>query len=130
MKKTLVTGGYGLVGSEFNKPNFIPLSSAECDLRLRHEIDGVLDKIKFDSIIHCAGRVGGVGINMNRKGEFYHDNIMINTNVIESARVHDIKNLVAFLSTCIFPDSVEYPLTEKKNTFRSSPLFKRLIRVR
>ena len=114
MKKTLVTGGYGLVGSEFNKPNFVPLSSSECDLRLRHEIDEVLDKIKFDSIIHCAGRVGGVGGNMNRKGEFYHDNIMINTNVIESARVHGIKNLVAFLSTCVFPDVVEYPLTEKK----------------
>jgi GDP-L-fucose synthase len=39
---------------------------------------------------------------------------MINTNVIESARTHKIKNLVAFLSTCVFPDKVEYPLTEKK----------------
>ena len=114
MKKTLVTGGYGLVGSEFKTPNFIPLSSSECDLRMRHQVDEVFEKISFDSVIHCAGRVGGVGGNMSRKGEFFYDNIMINTNVIESARVHGIKNLVSFLSTCIFPDNVEYPLTEQK----------------
>jgi GDP-L-fucose synthase len=51
---------------------------------------------------------------MNNKGQFFYDNIMINTNVIESARVNGIKNLVSFLSTCIFPDNVEYPLTESK----------------
>jgi len=39
---------------------------------------------------------------------------MINTNVIESARINGIKKLVAFLSTCVFPDNIEYPLTEKK----------------
>jgi len=40
--------------------------------------------------------------------------IMINTNVIESARKYGVKNLVCFLSTCVFPDDVEYPLTEDK----------------
>ena len=112
--KVLVTGGYGLVGSEFNKPNYIPLSSSEADLRIRNEVDNVLDKINFQSIIHCAGKVGGVGGNMNYKGEFFYDNIMMNTNIIESARQHNIDNLVVFLSTCVFPDKVDYPLTEKK----------------
>jgi GDP-L-fucose synthase len=68
----------------------------------------------FDGIIHCAAKVGGVGANMNYKGEFFYDNIMINTNVIEGARLSGVKNLVAFLSTCIFPNEVDYPLTEKK----------------
>jgi GDP-L-fucose synthase len=112
--KILVTGGYGLVGSEFKKPNFIPLSSSEADLRIRKDVDNVLETIEFDSIIHCAGKVGGLGGNMNNKGQFFYDNIIMNTNVIESARVHRIKNLVSFLSTCIFPNDVEYPLTETK----------------
>jgi GDP-L-fucose synthase len=112
--KILVTGGYGLVGSEFKKPNFIPLSSSEADLRLREDVDKVLETIEFSGIIHCAGKVGGLGGNMSNKGQFYYDNIMINTNVIESARVHGIKKLVSFLSTCIFPNNVEYPLTESK----------------
>jgi GDP-L-fucose synthase len=112
--KVLVTGGYGLVGSEFIKPNYIPLSSSEADLRVRSEVDSVLEKINFGGIIHCAGKVGGVGGNMNYKGEFFYDNIMMNTNIIESARQHNIDNLVVFLSTCVFPDKVDYPLTEKK----------------
>jgi GDP-L-fucose synthase len=112
--KILVTGGYGLVGSEFRKPNFIPLSSSEADLRVRKDVDNVFNTIKFDSVIHCAGKVGGLGGNMNNKGQFFYDNIMINTNVIESARVNGIKKLVAFLSTCVFPSEVDYPLTEKK----------------
>jgi GDP-L-fucose synthase len=68
----------------------------------------------FDGIIHCAAKVGGVGANMNYKGEFFYNNIMMNTNVIEGARLSGVKNLVAFLSTCVFPDKVDYPLTEKK----------------
>lgn len=114
MSKVLVTGGYGLVGSMFNKPNYIPLSSSKADLRIREDIDNVFEKIKFDGVIHCAAKVGGVGGNMNYKGEFFYDNILMNTNVIESSRVHGIKNLVSFLSTCVFPDKVDYPLTEKK----------------
>ena len=112
--KILVTGGYGLVGSEFIKPNFIPLSSSEADLRVRKDIDNILESINFVGVIHCAGKVGGLGGNMKNKGQFFYDNIMINTNVIESARTNGIKNLVSFLSTCIFPNDVEYPLTESK----------------
>jgi GDP-L-fucose synthase len=112
--KILVTGGYGLVGSEFRNPNFIPLSSSEADLTVRKDVDNVFNTIKFDAVIHCAGKVGGLGGNMNNKGQFFYDNIMINTNVIESARVNGIKKLVAFLSTCVFPSEVDYPLTEKK----------------
>jgi GDP-L-fucose synthase len=112
--KILVTGGYGLVGSEFKDPYFIPLSSSEADLRIRKEVDKIFETIEFNGVIHCAGKVGGLGGNMNNKGQFFYDNIMINTNVIESARVNGIKNLVSFLSTCIFPDNVEYPLTESK----------------
>jgi GDP-L-fucose synthase len=112
--KVLVTGGYGLVGTEFKQSNYIPLSSSEADLRIREDVDNIFKTIKFDSVIHCAGKVGGLGGNMNNKGQFFYDNIMINTNVIESARVNGIKKLVSFLSTCVFPSEVDYPLTEKK----------------
>ena len=36
---------------------------------------------------------------MNLKGEFFYDNIMINTNVIEAARRSGVKKMVCFLST-------------------------------
>ena len=51
---------------------------------------------------------------MNYKGEYFYDNILMNINVLEAARRVEVKKLVSFLSTCVFPDDVEYPLTEKK----------------
>ena len=111
--KILVTGGHGLVGSEFIGDQYFKPTSKEYDLRNPQEVNRLMLK-SFDSVIHTAGKVGGLGGNMNHKGEFFYDNIMINTNVIESSRLTKVKNLVAFLSTCVFPDNVEYPLTEKK----------------
>ena len=108
----MVTGGSGLVGSTINAD--IKLSSKDADLRNWNETISIFEKYKPDEVIHCAGKVGGVGSNMNYKGEFYYDNIMINTNVLEACRITGVKKVVSFLSTCIFPDDIEYPLTEKK----------------
>jgi GDP-L-fucose synthase len=113
VNKILVTGGNGLVGSEFIGEQYFKPSSKEYDLIDRDQTYRLMLK-GFDGIIHCAAKVGGVGANMNYKGEFFYNNIMMNTNVIEGARLSGVKNLVAFLSTCVFPDKVDYPLTEKK----------------
>ncbi len=121
MGKILVTGGNGLVGSQFNG-DIIKISSIDCDLKSQFHTDNFFwkhtnatrKKDVIDRVIHCAGKVGGLGGNMNHKGEFFYDNIMINTNVIESCRRYGIKKLVCFLSTCIFPADIEYPLTEDK----------------
>jgi GDP-L-fucose synthase len=111
--KILVTGGNGLVGSEFIGDQYFKTSSNVYDLRRMEDTNRLMLR-GFDSIIHCAAKVGGVGGNMNFKGDFFYDNIMMNTNIIEGARMSGVKNLVAFLSTCVFPDNVEYPLTESK----------------
>ena len=111
--KILVTGGHGLVGHEFVGNKYYKPTSKEYNLKNTEDVNRLMLK-RFDSVIHTASKVGGLGGNMNHKGEFFYDNIMINTNVIESARISGVKNLVAFLSTCVFPDNIEYPLTEKK----------------
>jgi len=109
MTKVLVTGGYGMVGSAMESQ--IKLSRETCDLTNPKQTEKLFQLIKPDGVIHCAGKVGGIGGNSNYKGEYFYDNLMINTNVIEAARKSGVKNLVAFLSTCVFPDKVKYPLT-------------------
>jgi GDP-L-fucose synthase len=122
MGRLLVTGQSGLVGSQF-KGDLISLNSKVCDLRDKTSTENIFSfytdkniqkEYVVDKVIHTAAKVGGVGGNMNYKGEFFYDNIMINTNVIESCRKFGVEKLVVFLSTCIFPDKVEYPLTESK----------------
>ena len=107
--KTLITGGGGMVGSAMQSP--LKLTREYCDLTNPKQTIGLFKAIRPEGVIHCAGKVGGVGGNMNYKGEYFYDNLMINTNVIEAARQAGVKRLVAFLSTCVFPDDVEYPLT-------------------
>lgn len=111
MIKLLVTGGNGLVGSSITSNIKI---GKQYDLRNIEETNKMFEYYQPTHVIHCAGKVGGLSANMNYKGEFFYDNIMINTNVIESARLHNVKKLISFLSTCIFPDNIEYPITEKK----------------
>ena len=111
--KILVTGGNGLVGSEFVGDQYFKPSSKDYNLTDREQTYRLMIK-GFDSVIHCAAKVGGLGSNMKYKGDFFYQNVMMNTNIIEGARLSKVKNLVAFLSTCVFPDNVEYPLTEKK----------------
>jgi GDP-L-fucose synthase len=111
MKKLLVTGGRGLVGSAINAD---VKTGKEFNLINKEECEKMFEIHKPTHVIHCAAKVGGLGSNMNHKGEFFYDNIMMNTNVIETARKQGVSKLIAFLSTCIFPDKIDYPLTESK----------------
>jgi GDP-L-fucose synthase len=112
MKKILVTGGNGLVGSSIQSD--YKIGREEFDLINFEQTQKMFEKYKPTGVIHCAGKVGGLGGNINYKGQYFYENIMINTNVIESARQNGVKKLVSFLSTCIFPDNIDYPLTESK----------------
>jgi GDP-L-fucose synthase len=112
MDRILVTGGSGLVGSQFSGKKYHKIGSKEYDLINQKQAYDIIKK-DWDGVIHAAAKVGGLMGNMNHKGEFFYKNIMMNTNVIESCRQADVKNLVVFLSTCVFPDGVEYPLVEK-----------------
>lgn len=112
MKKILITGGNGLVGSEFKKGEKITRS--DFDLVNPKEVDRLFDIYTPDYVVHTAAKVGGVNANLSYKGDFFYENIMMNTNVINSSKNHGVKKLISFLSTCIFPDNIEYPLDETK----------------
>ena len=73
-----------------------------------HETKAAFKVLKPTHVIHCAGRVGGLGGNLNAKGEYYYDNIMINTNVIEACRKSGVKKLICFLSNFIPMSSLLY----------------------
>ena len=112
MSKILITGGIGLIGSAFK--HGIKVGSKEYDLRSSDETNLMFSDHDPEVVIHTAAKVGGIGGNMQYPANFYYDNILMNTNVIHTAYERSIKKVVCFLSTCVFPDKVEYPLTEDK----------------
>ena len=106
---TLVTGGSGLVGSAIES-NFKP-SSKQLNLMHVEDIIRYITLNKIDSIIHCAAKVGGIKANSDHLGEFFYKNVIMNTNLLHAAHECGVKKVVSFMSTCVFPDDVEYPLT-------------------
>lgn len=114
----LITGGSGLVGSAIKKIsknykyNFIFLSSKDGDLRNYQQTYNIFEKYNPDYVIHLAANVGGLYKNLKYRVEMLEDNIDINMNVLKCSHKFKVKKCISLLSTCIFPDKVQYPINE------------------
>jgi GDP-L-fucose synthase len=119
MKKYLITGSDGLVGSALKKilgDNHVYHIRKDAELTDRKQtLDYINYQVKHngvDTIINCAAKVGGVQANMKNNKGFFIDNFLLNNNVIEASFKNEIPNFVNILSTCIFPnENITYPLT-------------------
>ena len=85
----LVTGGSGLIGSEFISA--VKSTHKEFDLTDPAQVDAMYTKYKPTHVINTAAKVGGILANTKYPADFYDDNIMINTNIIKYAKIHNIK---------------------------------------
>ena len=116
--KVLVTGGTGMVGSAFRNMQkdtaheFILVGSEEADLTSYEKTSRMLEQKKPDAVIHLAAKVGGVKGNTDFVADFFSDNVLINTNLLNACNAQGISRVVSLLSTCVYPDVVNYPLTE------------------
>jgi len=119
MKKYLITGSDGLVGSALKKilgDNHVYHTRKDAELTDRKQtLDYINYQVKHNgvnTIINCAAKVGGVQANMKNNKGFFIDNFLLNNNVIEASFRNEIPNFVNILSTCIFPDeNIVHPLT-------------------
>lgn len=114
-KRVLVTGGSGFIGKAIEKicPDWIFMSSSDCDITKQDQLQEYLQKVKPDAIIHLAARVGGIKDSHLNQAEFLYLNNLINTNLIHQAYVAGVHRVLSCLSTCCFPDSSDhYPMVE------------------
>lgn len=91
------------------------ISSKDCNLKVQDEVIDLFSNKMYDRVIHCAARVGGLQSNMEKQYDYYYDNVIINSNVLEWARITGVARFTAVLSSCIFPKEVsleQYPMTE------------------
>tara|TARA_R100000951_G_scaffold82681_2_gene70345 strand:- start:424 stop:1368 length:945 start_codon:yes stop_codon:yes gene_type:complete len=122
-KKVCVTGGSGFVGRNLRKvmPEWTYMSSQDCDLTDHKQVEEYFKKEKPSAIIHLAGRVGGIKENNENQADFYLENTLINTNVLNAAHNCNIDRILSSLSTCAFPNQVDkYPF-EEKDFFKGPP---------
>ena len=115
-----VAGHNGLVGSaivrELKKKGFkkiIVASRKQLDLTDQGKVLKFLKKKKPDFIIIAAAKVGGIYSNNKYKAEFIYENLMIQTNIIHSAFLCKINNLIFLGSSCIYPKKCRQPIKEE-----------------
>jgi len=114
-----VAGHKGLVGSAIVRNlkgrgynNISSATSDHWDLRIRHDVDTFFRINNPEYVFLAAAKVGGIHANNKYPAEFIHDNLMIQTNVIDAAYRNGVKKLVFLGSSCIYPKMATQPITE------------------
>ena len=105
----LVTGKSGTVGSNLNGKGF---RSAQYDRREIGQTNTLMQDYSPDSIVHCAAVVGGLDEHLKFKKKLFYDNMLINLNLLESARLSKINRVLSFLSSCIYSEESDPPYDE------------------
>lgn len=114
-----VAGHNGLVGSAICRAleakrvgNVLGWRSADLDLRDRQATIDALTEAKPDIVIDAAAKVGGIKANSTYPVEFLHDNIMIQTNVMDASHAANVDRLLFLGSSCIYPRLASQPISE------------------
>jgi GDP-L-fucose synthase len=92
--------------------NFVFRTSSELDLRNQKQVQDFFAKEKPEYVFLAAAKVGGIHANNTLRGEFLYDNLMIQSNVINSAHENGVRKLLFLGSTCIYPKTAPQPLKE------------------
>lgn len=118
-KRIVVTGGAGFLGrfivdrlrTHKDVEVFVP-RSADFNLVEAADIKRLYEETRPDIVIHLAAVVGGIGANQKNPGKFFYENLMMGVQLIEQARLHDVKKFVATGTVCAYPKFAPTPFVE------------------
>ena len=118
--KIYIAGHNGLVGSAILRhlqakgyTNLLMRTSSELDLRNQNAVQMFFQKEKPEYVFLCAAKVGGIAANASFPADFIYQNLMIQTNVIQSAQQVGVKRLLFLGSSCIYPKMSPQPIKEE-----------------
>jgi len=129
-RNVLVTGGTGLIGSHLvelllerganirtvahsRRPpiEFRGVEMVYGDLTRR---DSCVEAVKgMDYVFHLAAFVGGVGRNVAHPAGMFTPNILMNTQMLEAARLEGIERYLYTSSACIYPGDLDFFVEER-----------------
>ena len=118
--KIFVAWHNGLVGSAIVRAltkqgytNIITRSRAELDLLDQVAVRAFFETEKPEYVFVAAAKVGGIMANSTQPADFIYQNLVIETNLIDSAYRSKVTKLLFLGSSCIYPKFAEQPIKEE-----------------
>ena len=121
VERILITGGEGFIGSHlarhlYLQGNFVRVVDIEPDSYIEEEYyseklrldlriwENCLAATKgMDKIYNLAANMGGIGFITSVGAEVMHDNVLINTYMLEASRQNGVKRFLLSSSACAYP---------------------------
>lgn len=117
--KIYVAGHRGLVGSALVRAltaggytNIITRTHQELDLLEQSAVREFFSAEKPEYVFLSAAKVGGIMANKTYPADFIYRNLVIETNIIECSRQHNVKKLLFLGTSCIYPKMAPQPVRE------------------
>jgi GDP-L-fucose synthase len=118
--KIYVAGHSGLVGSALVRGlqkdgynHLVIKTHTELDLTNQDQVEDFFHKEKPEYVFLAAAKVGGILANDIYSADFIRENLMIQTNVIDSAYKNGVKKLLFLGSACVYPKVTPQPIKEE-----------------
>ena len=119
--KIFIAGHNGMLGSSILRKlrkkgykNIIIVDRKILDLRDHNAVKKFIKNKKPDAVIIAAAKVGGIKANIDNPANFISDNLQIQTNLISLSHTHNVKKLILFGSSCIYPKYINKPIKESQ----------------
>lgn len=118
-KRVYVSGHRGMAGSAILRRlasencEILTASRAELDLLRQTDVADWMQREKPDAVFLAAATVGGIHANNTRPADFIYDNLVIETNLINSAWKAGVRKLLFLGSSCIYPKHIPQPMSEE-----------------
>lgn len=120
-ERILVTGGGGFIGSHvarylYSQGNFVRVVDTKFDDYIQEKYCSERQQLDLrifencltvtrgiDLVYNFAANMGGIGFITAVGAEVMHDNVLINTHMLEAARQNKVKRFLFSSSACVYP---------------------------
>lgn len=115
----LVTGGGGFLGKHVVTELFrkcvgaARVNSRQFNLLNRADCRDIFSGWEFSIVIHLAGTVGGIGLNRDKPGLLFYENMIMGAELMEAARLATAKKFVMIGTVCAYPKFTLVPFKEE-----------------